>query len=66
MIILQNVTLGFRLNCCHHDHTPDCARRLYIRVVGGVGLLRQAESRQKVVLGSERLHRDNQDDVELN
>lgn len=43
----------------------DCARRLYIRVVGG-GLLRQAESRQKVVLGSERLHRDNQDDVELN
>lgn len=30
------------------------------------GLLRQAESRQKVVLGSERLHRDNQDDVELN
>lgn len=32
----------------------------------GGGLLRQAESRQKVVLGSERLHRDNQDDVELN
>lgn len=62
MIILQNVTLGFRLNCCHHDHTPDCARRLHIRV----GLLRQAESRQKVVLGSDRLHRDNQDDVELN
>ena len=26
MIILQNVTLCFRLNCCHHDYASGCAR----------------------------------------
>lgn len=52
MIILQNVTLCFRLSCCHHDDAPDCAGRLYLRVVVVVvGILRQAKRGQIVVLG---------------